>query len=136
MRVPTEAERKRAAERLAQLARMPGLEGGTVTFFGDDLDRLVWTRPWESFSSGFDSIEVRVPPASAYSSDEELMEACCWEISEAILNRGDQALHVLVAVYLDGVGSNYRKRARSELAWINDNVARVDWEKRLTEVGA
>jgi hypothetical protein len=130
MRVPTDDEQRQAAERLAQLARTPGLEGGLATFYGDGLDRVRWSLLWEPFEE-MDRLEVRVPAASAYFSDDELMRACQWELSESLINRSDQARTVLYGVCVEGIEDHWRRRARGELAWLDDNVARSQFEERL-----
>jgi hypothetical protein len=76
----------------------------------------------------------RVPPPSAYDTEDELLRACNWEISEALYNRGDMAQRNLACFYFEGV-DGFRDMARSEVEWVYDSVARDHWNVRLTERG-
>lgn len=133
MRWPTDEELRRATETLATLAGIPGLEGGRALFKGDGLERVEWYR----LSWGFDpgesgDVEVHVPPSSAYHSEDELLDACRREIVEGLLDRSDQATIMLPVLFEHGNYESVRKR----IGVLSDEVAKRQWNERLSEVEA
>jgi len=128
MRQPTEAERELAVERVMTIARM-GLGGG-VAIFSDGLERVASCndRPWEAgcdYCDG-DEIMVRIPRAL---SDDELLEACGWEVTEGIFDR-DRRCRVMIAdLHLD-IGDD--EAALQWVGGIEDDVQRDWWRRQLT----
>lgn len=125
MRAPTDAERERAVETLVRFARVPELAGGVVTFLGEGLTDARWRDLLAPFE--IRGVEVRVPVCTHYE-EPELVDACRWEISEALMNVETERYRAMAESYFEG---DY-ERATRELAWITDDVLKDEWETRLT----
>ncbi len=125
MRAPTQVEREKAAEVLAQIAQAPGMAGGVVEFDGDGLTEPHWRELLDPFGFG---VEVHVP-ARTYDCGPELLRACSVEIGSALYHWEGTAFKRMVYEYLDGD----METAREQLPWLQDSVERNNWERRLQQ---
>jgi hypothetical protein len=137
MAEPSKEAQARAAETLAKLGGIPGLEGGIAVFRGDELERVRWyevTREQDRLDGG---IRAHVPPVSAYEYHNELIEACRSEIWDGIYERNDAARDVLPHWFelLKKEGGSYGyvdpPRLRQLVGWITDGVAQEKWRARI-----
>ena len=134
MRWPTDEELDRAADVLATLAGIPGLEGGIAMFRGD-LERVRWYEVTED-TDCLNGIRTHVPPASAYDSHNELLEACRFEIREGFWDRQDAVRKVLPVWFemakerpdAPGPGPS---RLRQLVSYLEEDVERGEWQARL-----
>jgi hypothetical protein len=142
MTKPTDAQIDQAAETLARMAEIPGLERG-IAIFKNDFKRVEWYTPlWKisDFAEFPYDVEARIPWASSYDSRAELFEVCRWEVEEGLYDRDAQVTRMLPFIF------DYMKEAkegkrpegtrtpddlRQMVALLDDEVAVRQWRERI-----
>jgi hypothetical protein len=97
---PSDEARERAAETLARMAEILGLEGGIAAFFGGELELVRWYEPEErDYEQLTGAVCTHVPPVSAFKGlhrwHEKLLKACRNETQDGIWDREERAERTL-----------------------------------------
>jgi hypothetical protein len=126
---PEQVKIERAAKALSRLSGVHGLEGGVLVFLPD------WRAHWCKLGGepgGIGDVEARVPPPSAYGSQEELLEACRLELDEALYARSSRVARTLPDWFeLTKERGDDPSRLFEMVDWLSDDVEAGEWRERL-----